>query len=156
MKSQNGWQASQNRDAINVRNYLIAGTKRHFACNEIAAPILCAFIAEFHELIEKIDEGTWDDWGYCYRDVRGINGTLSNHSSGTAVDIDSKKHPMGKARTFAPPAVEIIQNLCKKYGIVWGGNFTRKDEMHFEIIETPAQVIERTKSMKLPMPKVRK
>jgi hypothetical protein len=34
----------------------------------------------------------------------------------------------------------MIQALCKKYGLTWGGNYkNRKDEMHFEVSVNEAQ-----------------
>ena len=59
---------------------------------------------------------------------------LSNHSSATAIDLNATKHPLGSAGTFTTVQVALIQALCKKYGIRWGGDYKgRKDEMHFEI-----------------------
>jgi hypothetical protein len=95
---------------------------------------LAAFAAEFHELIEPIDEGTFDDWGYAYRMVRGNPTKLSCHSSGTAIDLNATKHPLGKYDTFAAEKVPMIRALAKKYGLKWGGDFkSRPDDMHFEV-----------------------
>jgi hypothetical protein len=95
---------------------------------------LAAFAAEFHELIEPIDEGTFDDWGYAYRMVRGDQTKLSCHSSGTAIDLNATKHPLGKSGTFPAEKVPMIRALSKKYGLKWGGDFrSRKDEMHWEV-----------------------
>jgi hypothetical protein len=110
------------------------------ACAKAVAPLLVGFAAEFHELIEPIDEGTLDDWGYAYRDVRGSTTTLSNHSSGTAIDLNATQHPLGKVGTFPAEKVPMIRALAKKYGLLWGGDYrNRKDEMHFEVTLTPAK-----------------
>jgi hypothetical protein len=88
--------------------------------------------------VEPIDGGTLDDWGYCFRNVRGTTDKLSNHASGTAIDLNATKHPLGHAGTFTVMQTVLIQALCKKYGIKWGGDYKgRKDEMHFEIDLTP-------------------
>jgi hypothetical protein len=101
---------------------------------------LAAFAAEFHELIEPIDEGTFDDWAYAFRMVRGTTDKLSCHSSGTAIDLNATKHPLGKYDTFPADKVPMIQALARKYGLKWGGDFkSRKDDMHFEIAVTPAK-----------------
>ena len=132
--SQNGWTASKVRADIGIESFLIPGTKVKLACNRDVAPLLVGFAAEFHELIEPIDEGGLDDWGYCYREVRGSTNTLSNHSSGTAIDLNATKHPLGKAGTFPLEKVPMIQALAKKYSLTWGGDYRgRKDEMHFEV-----------------------
>jgi hypothetical protein len=95
---------------------------------------LAAFAAEFHELIEPIDEGTFDDWGYAYRMVRGNATKLSCHSSGTAIDLNATRHALGKVGTFPAEKVPMIRALAKKYGLKWGGDFkSRADEMHFEV-----------------------
>ena len=132
--SQNGWTASKVRADIGIESFLIPGTKVKLACNKDVAPLLVGFATEFHALIEPIDEGSLDDWGYCYREVRGSTTALSNHSSGTAIDLNATKHPLGKAGTFPLEKVAMIQALAKKYSLTWGGDYRgRKDEMHFEI-----------------------
>lgn len=143
MKSQqsyNGWPASQDRAAIGIKSYTIPGTSRKIACAEAVAPLLVGFCAEFHKLIEAIDGEEVDDWGYCFRMVRGTTDKLSNHSSGTAVDLNASKHPLGKIGTFPAEKVPMIRALAKKYGLVWGGDYrNRVDEMHFEVKFNPAK-----------------
>jgi hypothetical protein len=140
LNSQNGWKASKNRDEIGIESFSIPGTNIKLACAKAVSPLLVGFAAEFHELIEPIDEGTLDDWGYAYRDVRGSTTTLSNHSSGTAIDLNATQHPLGKVGTFPIEKVPMIRALAKKYGLIWGGDYrNRKDEMHFEIALTPAK-----------------
>jgi len=139
-KSQNGWDASKVRAEIDIDSFLVPGTSIKLTCNKAVAPLLVGFATEFHALIEPIDEGSLDDWGYCYREIRGSSTALSNHSSGTAVDLNSKRHPLGKAGTFPLPKVAMIQALAKKYSLKWGGDFRRPDEMHFEIAIPPSKV----------------
>jgi hypothetical protein len=139
--SQNGWQASKIRSEIDIDSFLIPGTKIKLTCNKAVAPLLVGFAAEFHKLIEPLDEGALDDWGYCYRNVRGDMNNLSNHASGTAMDLNATKHPLGKVGTFPNEKVPMIRALAKKYGLIWGGDYrNRKDEMHFEIALSPAKV----------------
>jgi hypothetical protein len=140
IKSANGWTASKNRAEIGIESFTVPGTKLKLACAKSVAPLLVGFAAEFHELIEPIDEGTLDDWGYAYRDVRGSTTSLSNHSSGTAIDLNATQHPLGKVGTFPIEKVPMIRALAKKYGLLWGGDYrNRKDEMHFEVTLTPAK-----------------
>ena len=133
LTSYNGWPASKDQAEIGIVSIPIKGTKLKVRCAKAVAPLIAGFCKEFHELIEPIDEGVLDDWGYAFRDVRGVPGKLSNHSSGTAVDLNSKSHSLGKVGTFPPEKVPMIRALAKKYGMTWGGDWTRKDEMHFEI-----------------------
>ena len=145
--SYNGWPASKDVESIRIKSYPIPSTKLKIRCAEAVAPLLVGFCTEFNELIEPIDGGVFDDWSYAYRDVRGVPGKLSNHSSGTALDLNSLRHPLGKAGTFPAEKVPMIQALAKKYGLAWGGDYkNRKDEMHFEIAVTPikaAKLIEK-------------
>ena len=132
--SYNGYPASKDPAEINIKSYLVKGTDRKLRCASSVGPLLAAFAAEFHELIEPIDEGTFDDWGYAYRMVRGNATKLSCHSSGTAIDLNATKHALGKIGTFPAEKVPMIRALAKKYGLKWGGDYVnRKDEMHFEI-----------------------
>lgn len=147
--SENGWEASADRNKIKIKSFTVPGTKRKLALNAECAPILLAFSAEFHTLVERIDDGQLDDWGYAYRAVRGAQ-RLSNHASGTGIDLNAPRHPLGKSGTFTDAQEKIIRKLCSKYGIRWGGDYrTRKDEMHFEIIESPEKVKARIAKMGL-------
>jgi hypothetical protein len=141
MISSNGWPASKNRAEIGIKSYAIEGTSIKLACAEAVAPLLIGFAKEFHELIEPIDEAGLDDWGYCFRMVRGSPTNLSNHSSGTAIDLNATKHVLGRVGTFPAEKVPMIRALAKKYSLRWGGDYqNRKDEMHFEVAILPSKV----------------
>ena len=141
MISSNGWPASKDRAEIRIKSYAIEGTSIKLACAEGVAPLLTGFAAEFHALIEPIDEGSLDDWGYCFRMVRGSESNLSNHSSGTAIDLNASKHQLGKTGTFPNEKIPMIRALAKKYSLKWGADFHgRKDEMHFEVDIPPSKI----------------
>lgn len=140
LTSYNGYPASKNPEEIKIKSYPVGGTDRKLRCAESVGPLLAAFAADFHKLIEPIDEGTFDDWGYAFRMVRGSTDRLSCHSSGTAIDLNATRHPLGKVGTFPAEKVPMIRALAKKYGLKWGGDFkSRADEMHFEVAVTPAK-----------------
>jgi len=44
-----------------------------------------------------------------------------------------------KRGTFPAEKVPMIKALCKKYGLAWGGEWTRADEMHFEVAVNEAK-----------------
>ena len=139
--SQNGWPASADASEIAIVNKRVPGTIRKLRIAEEAAPLLISFARDFHKQIEEIDEGQHDDWGYAFREIRGSTTTLSNHASGTAIDLNATKHPLGAEGTFTAEQTKTIRRLCRKYGLRWGGDYrNRKDEMHFEIALNPAQV----------------
>lgn len=149
-KSYNGWPASKDQTAIEIKPFAVQGTTLKIRCAKDAGLLLSAFAAEFHALIEPIDTGGLDDWAYCYRMVRGTTDKLSNHSSGTAIDLNATKHPLGKAGTFPLAKVPMIQALAKKYGLVWGGDYRgRKDEQHFEIAISREKAIALAKKLEL-------
>ena len=134
LTSYNGYPASKDPAEIDIKSYPVKCTDRKLRCASSVGPLLAAFAAEFHELIEPIDEGTFDDWGYAFRMVRGSTDRLSCHSSGTAIDLNATKHPLGKAGTFPAEKIPMLRALAKKYGLKWGGDFkSRPDDMHFEV-----------------------
>lgn len=143
LRSYNGYKASKDPNEIGIKAYQIEGTTLKLRCAESVGPLLAAFASEFHELIEPLDTGALDDWGYCFRMVRGTTDKLSNHSSGTAIDLNASKHPLGKVGTFPAEKVPMIRALAKKYGLKWGGDYKgRVDEMHFEIEVSASKIKE--------------
>lgn len=150
LTSYNGWPASKDQAEINVKPYPVKGTNLKIRCAAGAGELLAAFAAEFHELIEPIDEGALDDWAYAFRMVRGTTDKLSCHSSGTAIDLNATKHPLGKVGTFEAAKVPMIRALAKKYGLTWGGDYrNRKDEMHFEVSISKEKAIALAKKLEL-------
>ena len=143
LTSYNGYPASKDPQEIGIKSYSVDGTALRLRCADSVGPLLAAFAAEFNRLIEPIDGGTLDDWGYAFRMVRGTTDRLSCHSSGTAIDLNATKHPLGKYDTFPAEKVPMIRALAKKYGLKWGGDFkSRPDDMHFEINVTPVKAKE--------------
>ena len=61
----------------------------------------------------------------------------SEHSFGTAFDINNEFNPQGKM----PPkdgqvgSVRKLVPIFEKHGFKWGGNFSTPDGMHFEIVK---------------------
>lgn len=150
MKSQNGWPASQNPEAIKIKSYLIPGTDIKVRVAEAAAPLLINFAAEFNERVEKIDKGELDDWGFAFRLVRGSEDSLSNHSSGSALDLNARRHPLGKRDTFTPEQRKVLDELCAKYKLRGGYTYkNRADDMHFEVIISPKEAQKHAKSLGL-------
>jgi hypothetical protein len=117
----------------NIKNYNIAGRiipLRADNCGEL----LEAFGEEFNDKVEPVQQG-YDDWGHAVRRITGGSG-YSNHSSGTAMDLNAVQHGYGARNTFSPRQERAIHRLLKKYNHVirWGGDYSgTKDEMHFEI-----------------------
>jgi hypothetical protein len=150
LTSPNGWPASEDRQAIGIQSFVIPGTKTKIACAKAVAPLLINFCKEFDELVESINEGQLDDWGYAFRMTRSSDRVLSNHASGTAIDLNAIKHPLGKSNTFNKDQRNTINLLITKYGLNWGGNYKkRKDDMHFEIALSQYEVEQKIKELGL-------
>ena len=136
--SQNGWSGIESgSDERLVRIPKIIGRVR----GGDVAVILADLVDQFDAHVEDVDLGA-DDWGHAYRDVRE-GASLSNHASGTAIDLNATRHPLGKVGTFTPTQVAALRKILARYGGVvrWGGDYSgRKDEMHFEIVGNAAQV----------------
>lgn len=131
--------------------FKVPGTTRYLQVRREIAPLLIGFAAEFHRLVEPIDRGTKDDWGYACRAVRGRANT-SFHAAGIAIDLGALRHPLGRRGTFTPRQAATIKALCKKYGLRWGGTFRRPDEMHVEVILPRAQALALVRLLQTPRP----
>jgi hypothetical protein len=132
---------SQNRYSANDRSvivkYAIGQTKSVNLRKGSTGALLAHMANWFDANIRDIDPGQLDEWGYAERLIRGGVET-SNHASGTAVDVDATKWPLGSEPSKYLTAAEIarIREHLKVYEgcIRWGGDYTgRKDPMHFEI-----------------------
>jgi len=137
--SQNGYWANQ---IGRTKVWAIPGTDRTIRLREGApGEVLVRFAAWFHRNVEPIDKGIYDDWGYAERTIRGSSTTLSNHASGTAMDLNATRHPLGRRGTFTPAQAAKIRAQLRAYdGVLrWGGDFkNRADEMHVEVVKDVA------------------
>lgn len=140
-KSQNGWEAN---DVTLTDVQTIPGTQRKIRLRKGAAGFLLRRVAAFIDReVENIDEPTQDDWGYAERPIRGSSTKLSNHASGTAIDVNATKHPLGATGTWSAAQKKKIHGHLNEYdGVIrWGEDYTkRKDGMHFEIVADAAAV----------------
>ncbi len=71
---------------------------------------------------------------------RGRSGgiqALSNHTWGTAFDINANEHPLGQHVPALHPIRSLVP-LANEHGWFWGGDFvSRPDGMHFEYVGLP-------------------
>lgn len=137
--SQNGWPvdttgASQDRGEVAGVSFPNGVRKGD------VATVLHYVARRFNAEVERLMLGSC--WGWFDRPVRGAS-SISNHASGTAIDFNAPKHPLGAVGTFSAAQRTAIAKILRDCdGVVrWGGNYSgRKDEMHFEIIGNAAQV----------------
>jgi hypothetical protein len=144
--SLNGWPAIPtilNKIDPRLRTITIPGTKRQVTVRRGAAPLFAAFLADWQKEMParlKLDVGPIG--GYVYRESRfnpKASG-LSNHASGTAVDVrwdvllaDNKRH-----MTAAETAIlkKILSRYVTKDGhhvLANGYLWHTCDEMHTEL-----------------------
>ncbi len=133
-RSQNGWTANQ-RHLMSW--FAVPGTNvKLLLRKEYAGPLLALVAELFDRTVEPIsDPGCWS---YAERPIRG-GRALSNHASGTAIDLNAPRHPLGARGTFTPHQTRAIREIISLTdgAIRWGGDYrSRKDEMHFEINTT--------------------
>lgn len=100
--------------------------KRIYCNKDMVGPLGQAF----KNLIERgfVDElVTWDG---CFniRKKRGAN-TMSLHSWGIAVDVNAFENGLGQTPKLSAGFVKCFTDA----GFNWGGNWKRKDGMHFEL-----------------------
>jgi peptidoglycan hydrolase-like protein with peptidoglycan-binding domain len=153
--SQNGWPASPDKAALGIVNPTVPNTNVKFPQGVLAgdvATVLMYVASQFHHNVEPLVAGSC--WGYYYKKIEDSN-TISNHASGTAIDINAESHPMGRSGTFRPAQVVQIRKILSFCGGVvrWGGDYTgRKDEMHWEINTNAAAVSRLAQRIKLATP----
>lgn len=134
-RSQNGWPVLQHEQ---THQWRINDTAPRLRLE--AGPggfILAHWALWFADNIERLRAPVLDDWGWADRTIRGSLTTISNHASGTAVDLNAQAHPLGARDTFTDDQEwRLVRRLRCRYGgsIRWGGHYERRaDEMHFEL-----------------------
>lgn len=83
-----------------------------------------------HETRAKLQALGLTSWGgsFNFRPVRG-GQALSMHAYGIAVDID----PAHNALNTEGRMPDAVVKMFERRGWYWGGRFSRKDPMHFEL-----------------------
>jgi hypothetical protein len=138
-KSQNGWTIDVDGDrqdrgpieGVEFPNGVLAGD---------VAVIFRHLVGRLSREVERIIPGTC--WGWYVKTIEG-SATLSNHGSGTAIDYNATRHPMGVRNTYSRGQQATIRAILADLdGVVrWGGDYTgRPDDMHFEIVKGAAAV----------------
>jgi hypothetical protein len=113
----------------NRKRQLTPGASSSGAVHGDVATDLFYVAEQFNLHVENLD-ADWC-WGYAYRPIRGQTTGLSNHASGTAIDLNAPSHPLAKVGTLSSKEqaeIEKILDFCE--GVVrWGGKYSgRKDE----------------------------
>ncbi len=141
--SQNGYpvffSTTQRPGGARMRKWDIPGSNRTFWLRDGSTGFLLLHTALWwDETINPLDaQSTWDEWAWPVRPVRGQSSGYSNHASGTAIDLDATRHPIGVSiyRNLRSTQVAAIRTRMLFYRgcVKWGGDWSRPDGMHFEI-----------------------
>lgn len=132
--SGNGWVASANPHDIGVVAFAPDG--HSFPGGVRGGDVAYLFTYLVHRFAREVQPLGDGCWGYAYRPNRNDPNSLSNHASGTAIDINAPLHPNGKAGTFTTAQVTHVHAILTALGgvIRWGGDYhSTVDAMHFEI-----------------------
>lgn len=137
--SQNGWSATPSL----IASYTVTGTQVRVALRKgDVSVVLLELMRRYNLEVESLRQK--DTGGYNPRSIIGGGSRdLSNHASGTAVDLRWNDHPLGARGTFTAQERATITRILRDLGGVvrWGANYTgRKDEMHFEINASAAAI----------------
>lgn len=100
--------------------------KRIYCNKDMVAPLTAAFKA----LISTGCVTELKTWDGCFniRKKRGLS-SMSLHSWGLAIDVNAFDNGLGQT----PKLSKLFVSCFTNNGFNWGGNWTRKDGMHFEI-----------------------
>lgn len=149
--SQNGWSASQN---LHLRPLVVNGIgfAPGIRDDDDVEYVLRYFATEYAKRVEPLKNPGC--WGFSYRADRNQASDLSNHSSGTAIDLNAPQHPNGvpTSRTFTKAQIdEVHKILAECHGALrWGGDYTHTvDAMHVEVNVSPARLASIVTQMKL-------
>lgn len=152
--SQNGWPADPDPAVIGIVPLTVDGvTIGDGVRGGDVATVFAHLLHQIHTRVQPLQDG-WC-WGYKYRPIAGST-VVSNHASGTAVDVNAPVHPQGVAGTFLPAQVAELRAVLAVYGgaVRWGGDYRAPavvDEMHFEINTDPARLAQVVAQLGAPM-----
>lgn len=155
--SYNGWQASQNPDAIGINRAWEPIPGHRFPGGVKSGDVetvMTYLVRQLDARVEPIEMyPPGDEWGYHYKQSANSPRLLSCHSSGTAIDYNATRHPNGKRGTWTSVQVSVIRSILNEVsGVVrWLGDASgTADEMHFEIHGSPTQVATAARNLASP------
>lgn len=105
------------------------------ASNGMKAKVSSQYAGRFQGLLDDLKAEGYEirslgEGGYSYRNVAGTN-KLSRHSFGEAIDINPRENPW--SRNFKTDLPPNINEIARRNGLEWGGNWRKPDTMHFQV-----------------------
>ena len=137
--SYNGWTVGTPGSVIGIANYTVPGTSVVLPIRSGDVTTVLGYVARrFNAEVEPLVKGQC--WGYDYRPNVNNPSVWSNHASGTAIDLNSLKHPNGATATFTAAKTAAVRRILAFCGdvVYWGQDYRGVvDGMHFEIDVPP-------------------
>jgi hypothetical protein len=134
--------------------FLVPGTGVKLTLAREVAPLLLAVARDFNREVESLVTGQCG--GFNPRRIAG-SSSWSRHAAGIAVDLNWRKHPMGKRNTFTAVQRDALDRILARYVykgkrlIRCGKDYgTRPDDQHFEINADRAVVLAAVKALQTP------
>lgn len=145
--SLNGWAGIPANGTGALARRVVPGTTRSVTLQKDVLPLFLAYLADWHRTVMPIDGSPTylgpDGWEY--RDARTGAG-LSNHASGTAVDVRYDVLKADHRRHMNATQIAAVHALLDKYVDAngrrvfgWGGDWkigVYCDEMHTELAQS--------------------
>ncbi len=137
--SMNGWSLIATASG-DLESITAGGLSTKVRAGDVAT-VLEYVARAFHSAVEPLV--TFHGWRSVATNTAVGGHPRSNHPSGTAIDCNGARHPRYRAGTFTAAQVSSIRGILAACAPVvrWGGDWGADiDEMHFEVVGTPAQV----------------
>jgi len=141
--SLNGWPVIKRWSDPRLRTIKIPGTDRTIRARRAVAPVLAAFLADWHAEMPKrlkLDKGPVD--GYVYRKSRFVD-RYSNHASGTATDVrydvlkpDGKPHMNQTEKKTLNKILDRYKTIDGHRIFANGEWWSKPDGMHTELSQS--------------------
>lgn len=139
--SQNGWPVASRDQMDEAPIYGTVKVPNGVLEGDVATVL--RWVADlYHHNVEPLIPGTC--WGWLVKPIEG-GSTISNHASGTAIDLNANQHNIGDPASDSMSAAQV--RACHAIvaaagGVIrWGGDYKgRPDPMHWEIVGTRAEV----------------
>jgi len=144
-KSINGWDVIPAQSDPRLAVGVVPGTNVKLRARKEFLPLILALAADYNKEVAKLRNG--ECGVYAYRKALQGNGAYSDHSSGTAADLnwghEGAMGPNGGMKTMTDAQIKACAEIKKRYQIViWGGDKAKGgdysdskswDPMHFAL-----------------------
>lgn len=145
MKSINGWEVIPSISDKRLATGVVPGTKIKLRMHKDVLPLFLAIAADYHREVAKLRPT--ECGAYAYRKAAFAGAKYSDHSSGTAIDLNWNHEgavgPNGGMKTMTAQQIKACAAIKKRYKVViWGGDKAKGgdysqprfwDPMHYAI-----------------------